>query len=203
MLDGLDAIDWSRSSHAYGDASDVSVGIRGLLDADEDHRRSALEALYSSICHQGSVYPATILARPFLIDILARSENPDRESVASLVASIMAAESHTEAFYRQPRINPFTRQPIEPPPDLAEQISEERRIIAEIHGLGARAVPLLVPFLVDGYPEMRQDIARAISRYPDQRKLVAPALHTALARESVPEVRHEIGLALVRLGDGP
>jgi hypothetical protein len=81
-LQSLDSIDWSALTHAYGSAEDVPDLLRRLAagdeaedDAGEDEfeaeDESALSDLWSCICHQGSVYPATVPAVPFLAEIAA------------------------------------------------------------------------------------------------------------------------------------
>ena len=70
MLEGLENIDWRRSRHAYGAATDVPELLRGLASGSEDVRMSAIDALYGNIWHQGDVYPATAMAVPFRDDPL-------------------------------------------------------------------------------------------------------------------------------------
>lgn len=68
MLDGLDGVEWSALSHAYGDAGDVP----GLLRQAASGREAAGEALselYGCLFHQGTVYPATAAAVPFLVEL--------------------------------------------------------------------------------------------------------------------------------------
>lgn len=67
-LDGVDDIPWADLGHAYGSADDVPEMLRALLSGDADE---ALGGLFSSLCHQGSVYPASVYAVPFLARIAA------------------------------------------------------------------------------------------------------------------------------------
>ncbi|MFD0265101.1 hypothetical protein ACFVGY_00685 [Streptomyces sp. NPDC127106] len=66
MLDGIDDIDWAALEHAYGTADDVPELLRAAGSADPRVRDGALDELFSSLCHQGSVYSATAAAVPFL-----------------------------------------------------------------------------------------------------------------------------------------
>lgn len=93
-LAGLDDIDWSALSHAYGSAEDLPDLLRRLAsagseassghsadateaDLDDDDAEAADDAeeilgdLWATICHQGSVYSATVAAVPFLAEIAA------------------------------------------------------------------------------------------------------------------------------------
>jgi hypothetical protein len=71
MLEGLNKIDWSKLTHAYGEASDVPNLLRQLASGAVEERESARHVLHGNIWHQGTVYEATAYAIPFLIELLA------------------------------------------------------------------------------------------------------------------------------------
>jgi hypothetical protein len=75
VLDGLDAIAWGRLSHAYGSAHDTPVLLRQAAYEDREAASSAISDLYGSIFHQGTVYPATVTAVPFLVELAASAPN--------------------------------------------------------------------------------------------------------------------------------
>ena len=75
-LDALDDVDWSSLTHAYGPATTTADELRTLLSGDDRQRSEALASLVASICHQGSVYPATAPAVPFLTEIAASPSLP-------------------------------------------------------------------------------------------------------------------------------
>ncbi|WP_201300721.1 HEAT repeat domain-containing protein [Streptomyces sp. HF10] len=87
-LSGLDAVDWSALTHAYGPADDVPGLLRALCSPDEEQRHQALGALYGNIFHQGSRYPATAAAVPFLIRMAADPALPDRAVCLQLLAAL-------------------------------------------------------------------------------------------------------------------
>ncbi len=62
---GLDSVRWAELEHAYGPADDLP-GILRALAGDEDQSAEALDELWGSILHQGTVYGATAQAVPFL-----------------------------------------------------------------------------------------------------------------------------------------
>ncbi|MEU4695317.1 hypothetical protein [Actinoplanes sp. NPDC023714] len=66
MLDGLDEIAWERFTHAYGSAGDTPGLLRAAASADREEASEAVAGLHGSIFHQGTVYPATVPAIPFL-----------------------------------------------------------------------------------------------------------------------------------------
>jgi len=80
VLDGLDDVDWASLTHAYGPATDVPGQLRALAGPES---AAALEALYGNIYHQGTTYPASAAAVPFLFELA-----PARPEVISLLASM-------------------------------------------------------------------------------------------------------------------
>src|SRR5438128_8301814 len=70
MLEGVDIVDWAALRHAYGEASDVPELLRSLLSSDAGRRHHAIYELFGNIYHQGTVYPATAAAVPFLYELL-------------------------------------------------------------------------------------------------------------------------------------
>ena len=69
----LDRVAWSELSHCYGmgrvgDAlhQDLHATLARLGDGDPDAIEDALQAMWSNVCHQGTIYEATAHAVPFL-----------------------------------------------------------------------------------------------------------------------------------------
>ncbi|MFH8803990.1 HEAT repeat domain-containing protein [Streptomyces sp. NPDC017936] len=87
-LAGLDAIGWSELEHAYGPADDVPGQLRALCAEDAEARREALHALYGNIFHQGSRYPASAAAVPFLARMAADVTLHDRTEHLELLAAL-------------------------------------------------------------------------------------------------------------------
>lgn len=70
-LAGLDSIAWHDLAHAYGPALDTPELLRRLVSASGEEADEVFEELYSSICHQGTVYPASVAAVAFLARLAA------------------------------------------------------------------------------------------------------------------------------------
>ncbi|GAA2257026.1 hypothetical protein GCM10010232_53530 [Streptomyces amakusaensis] len=66
----LDGVRWADADHAYGEADDLPGMLRALT-GDEERASEALDELWSSILHQGTVYAATAEAVPFLARLAA------------------------------------------------------------------------------------------------------------------------------------
>jgi hypothetical protein len=78
VLQGLDSAPWADLEHAYGSAADVPDLLRKLLDPDPKVRRETLWTLYGNVFHQGTRYPATAHVIPFLIEMCASPDVPNR-----------------------------------------------------------------------------------------------------------------------------
>src|SRR5204862_595687 len=70
-------IPWASIHHAYGPATDTPTHLLALLSEEPEEREAALEHLWASICHQGSIYEASAVAAVFLIQIL--TQVPDEQ----------------------------------------------------------------------------------------------------------------------------
>ena len=69
VLEGLDAVDWGGLYHAYGGAEDVPGLLRLACSEDGETVSRALSDLHGNLFHQGTVYPATTAAVPFLAEL--------------------------------------------------------------------------------------------------------------------------------------
>lgn len=90
-LAGLDDHPWSTVHHAYGSAEDLAGLLRTFAEGGEE-AEEALDELYGSIVHQGTVYAASVDAAPYLARIAASS----RQTVDALRLLGCLAESEDE-----------------------------------------------------------------------------------------------------------
>lgn len=72
MLD-LESTKWSELSHAYGKASDIPDLLSQLVTIDpkvfDKDQSKPWFSLWSALCHQGDIYPATFAAVPHIVRI--------------------------------------------------------------------------------------------------------------------------------------
>ncbi len=89
-MDELDRIPWKQLKHAYGTAADVPGLLRALRTAPRDRSDddAPLWSVFTSICHQGTVYEASCYAVPYLLKLAADRTVPDRAGVLFLLAEI-------------------------------------------------------------------------------------------------------------------
>lgn len=66
----LRAFDWENYHHAFGKADDAPDQLLALLAQDLKSREGAWEWMWSNLCHQGTRYSATLVAVPFLVEML-------------------------------------------------------------------------------------------------------------------------------------
>src|SRR5262249_34895220 len=89
VLQGLDDVPWADLEHAYGSAANVPDLLRELLNPDPTVRSDILQSLYGNVFHQGTRYPATPYVIPFLIEMCASPEVPNRGDLLSLWGSLI------------------------------------------------------------------------------------------------------------------
>ncbi|WP_199551874.1 hypothetical protein [Streptomyces sp. N35] len=80
--------DWPKLHHAYGTAQDIPGLFAGI---SPDPRDPGWEALWSRLCHQGTVYSASYAALPALADLARRWSVVARRSPLYLAGAIVAA----------------------------------------------------------------------------------------------------------------
>jgi hypothetical protein len=116
-IEGLDKIRWHEYTHAYGSASELPKDIRRLSSSDPKVRQKALWELGGSIYHQGTVYPATAVAVPFLIRLASDSRSPDPAKIWELLdviaqSSTVDPEKIREAWeWRRKKIGEYFGRP--------------------------------------------------------------------------------------------
>ena len=81
--------DWGALRHAYGPATDVPPLLDRLGPGSE---AEVWEELWSRLCHQGTVYPASFAALPALERAAAGWSHDRRDAALGLAAAIVASE---------------------------------------------------------------------------------------------------------------
>ncbi|MET9594459.1 hypothetical protein ABZY45_26565 [Streptomyces sp. NPDC006516] len=88
LLAGLDDVDWTNLSHAYGTADDVPGHLRALCSHDERALRQAVNSLFNSLAHQGNRCQASPYVVPFLARIARLGPDPAREHALHLLTGL-------------------------------------------------------------------------------------------------------------------
>ncbi|MFE6665251.1 hypothetical protein ACFVFH_17040 [Streptomyces sp. NPDC057697] len=79
--------DWSGLSHAYGSAHDIPELLDRIASEPSPERWSDL---WSALCHQGSVYPASFAALPRLAEVAGSDDRKQAVEALGLAGAIMA-----------------------------------------------------------------------------------------------------------------
>jgi hypothetical protein len=88
----LDNPKWRNLSHAYGAALDIPPLLEQLKSAppSKDWKAEPWFSLWSSLCHQFDVYPATFAALPHIVAIAASKPIKQRLEFFSFIAAVEA-----------------------------------------------------------------------------------------------------------------
>ncbi|MEV8623468.1 hypothetical protein [Streptomyces sp. NPDC051079] len=79
--------DWPHLSHAYGSAEDIPALLARIASEPEPE---LWNDLWSALCHQGSVYPASFAALPWLADMADNEDRDQAVNALNLAGAIMA-----------------------------------------------------------------------------------------------------------------
>ena len=181
MLGGLDSIDWDSLQDAYGSARNVPDHLRALLSNDDAIRAKALDQLFSTVYHQGTIYSASAHVVPFLVELLEAPEVQDKPCILLLLAGIAGGRGYYEVH--DPRV----------------QRSEEMKVVAAVRRTAAPHIPALLSHLVHPEPEVRIAVAEALPFYPEHNALSSETLQRARDSESNPEVLDVFSEVLTQL----
>jgi hypothetical protein len=176
MLEGLDAIDWAELHHAYGPATDVPDLIRSLLSDDPEIVEEALDSLYGTIWHQGTVYQATAYAVPFLIELLDSEAEQAKVGLLGLLGGIGAGASYSDVHVRQEeeRLKP----------EVEAQIARELDWVKAAHEAVRRGLPVYIRLLDHENKDVRMMAAWLLAVFPEDAVPIATALRTTIERET-------------------
>ncbi len=100
-IEGLDAVPWHQYTHAYGSASELPKDIRRLASSDPEFREQAAWQLLGSLYHQGTLYPATTVAAPFLVRLALDKRLPDRSKVLEVLDALAESAAVDPAKIRK------------------------------------------------------------------------------------------------------
>jgi hypothetical protein len=89
----LDSPKWSKLRHCYGPATNLPVLLRQLADfpPETSSMTEPWETLWSSLYHQGDIYPASFAAVPHIIGAIAADPQRATMSYFALPAAIEVA----------------------------------------------------------------------------------------------------------------
>ncbi len=196
MLERLDEIDWSALSHAYGPADDVPGMLRALGSRNPDERAEAMHEAFGNIFHQGTRYPATAKAIPFLIELAAQKNAPSLPELLDLLSHCVAG-SFSSTYGPVTGSGPIWGDPPKP----MEDYGETRALLAECEAAAEPAVPLCLNLLIHGGPKVALHALHVLAGLHafSGRNGVAALLRDRYGQDSSPSVRAMLAFALIHL----
>jgi hypothetical protein len=190
-VDALDKIPWNDLTHAYGSAAAVPDLLRALRTAAPDLHGddSPLWQLFGNIWHQGTVYEATAYAVPFLIELAADRQTPDRVGILSLLAEIARGTSYHDVHGNRSN-----------DPDFEANRSRELSWVRQAHEAVAAGFTQFVA--LTGEPgDVQYASAHLLAQLPEHGAEVAAVLRKLLREEERISYRAGLLLLLGSTGD--
>jgi hypothetical protein len=88
MLRGLDHVAWATYEGAYGPASEAPDILRAMASPDAETAYEGRDDFCSSIWHQGTVYPVTVVAVPFLVELASTPGVHRRDILLHMIGAL-------------------------------------------------------------------------------------------------------------------
>ncbi|MFH5804156.1 hypothetical protein [Alienimonas sp. DA493] len=198
-LAGLNDMPWADLTHAYGPATDVPELLRTLERGPEEAADRAMHDLFGNVWHQGTVYPATPHAVPFLLRLLEQGR-PWAEQIAVLLGEIADGNGYLLVHARMlSSLRPtYEKIAADRGTTLEAEMAEERTVIAACRAAIAAGADALRPFLrhaegrVGDEYVVRETVIRGLARCAEVRPELKDWVLDALAEETDPRVPAEL-----------
>lgn len=197
MLENLETVNWKELTHAFGEASDIPLLIRGLRSHALDEREEALSALYTNIWHHGVIFEASAFVVPFLVELTQHPDVADRDKLLILLAHLATGNSLIEVH--QQIEGPDS---LEENPELKTQLARERQWVLRTRQTAQKFVPGYVRLLEDPDPDVRAAAAYLLACFRGESRKIAPIILRRLGKESHARARASLVLCLGALANG-
>ena len=195
MLERLHNIDWSSLTHAYGAATDVPGLLRALAADDHQARKDAYWELYGNIFHQGTRYPATAPAVPFLLELLADPHTPDRHELLLLLTHLVTGQFSVAA---DPVM--YAGEPDDGLSLAARDGDDDATILRDIYRAAEAGLPLYLGLVQHAdTAHLRAAASFLLACLWTRAAVTVPLLRAQLARETSTPARASLAFALGRL----
>ena len=195
MLERLHNVDWSALTHAYGPAADVPELIRALAASDRQARKDAYWELYGNIFHQGTRYPATAPAVPFLLELLGCAGTPDRHELLLLLTHLVTGQFSVAA---DPTM--YAGEPDDGHALSHGDSDDYGAILRDIYRAAEAGLPLYLELAQHAdTAHLRAAASFLLACLWTRAAAIVPVLHAQLARETSAPARATLAFALGRL----
>ncbi|MBI2933034.1 MAG: HEAT repeat domain-containing protein [Planctomycetes bacterium] len=167
MLEGLQKIDWAKLTHGYGRATDLPDLIRTLVCGTLSEREDAISGLWAALWHRGRLSAATVVAAPFLLELLEEASVEAKDAILVLLAHLASGRAQRERPWTQPT-----------------------------HDAIVAGASTYVRLLEGGSPAVRAAAAYTLAVCRERCTELGPILRRRFSVEEDPQVRASIVLAL-------
>jgi hypothetical protein len=174
MLDDLDAIDWSRLTHAYGPATNVPDMLRALASADRDTRENAFDGQFWTIHHQGTIYDSTAPAVPFLLELVERPDVRARHLILDLLEAIAGGYGYVQVHGR------YDSAAVQASAEFRQTLDEERSCQEAVREAVGRGRDLFLALLRDPDRKIRPGALKVLARLLTHPRPALPAVVDSL-----------------------
>ncbi|KAF4997563.1 hypothetical protein FGRMN_3768 [Fusarium graminum] len=194
-LAGIDSIDWSKLTHAYGPADDVPALLRQLQSTDPEVHLTAIDECWSTIYHQGTRYSSSARAVPFLYSLVKAQATKNRQNLLYMITALAIGDPDWAVPYGID-VGEWERKIAE-----AEDEHDRECMMHEFKAYEAveQGLSFTMQWLKDESPAIRVTAAHALAFFPRQLNTSVPALLGLLDKETCKAVRGTAVLALAIL----
>lgn len=192
-LGGLDAIPWKTLRHARGEASDIPIRLRALLDPTSRTLEQDLPALEDALCRHGAqISEASLAAVPFLLDLIACTDLLRRERLLDLLVCISRGEPRPHD-----RAEPATNGPAAD----GRPVDGEQTLPARINTAIAARQTEIAALLEDPDPDIASAAFALVECLPSREPILRTALHQCLTHTHRSEIRAAAAAAIAASDD--
>lgn len=180
-------VDWAALHGPYENATAVPALLQALRSTGPaDRKHSEDELRNQHFAHQEGIYEPAVAAVPFLLEIVADPQVPDRRPACRLLDLIVRlAGDHPEP--RDAAAEP-TLAELAPLDNDCESYPEQMAAYAAIRA----GVPTFIDLLRDPDPQLRTAAASLLAYFPGEWATMVPLLAEQLTIEDVPSVAAEL-----------
>ncbi len=170
MLETLDSVNWANLS-PFGQGVDIAAHVRLLLSPDATDRNRARTLLFSSLNADATIYDATAAIIPFLLELVAEEQTPDRVHILEFLYRL--AETCEFETWEIVRLYPNNKLGF-------------LRLVNDAYEKLAGGYEVYLSLLTHRDVGIREQAAAIVGQYPERAKAGIPKLWSAIEHETVP-----------------
>ena len=187
----LESIAWEQVTHAYGYAHDLPTKLGALRSPSRYEREEALTWCYEALWHHGTVYEASALSIPFLLEMLQDPGVQEKEQILLLLAHLATGESCPNAYSI-----PHHRRMDLTFPGSEEMPPLQTAWLQRTHDAARQGIPLIARCLDAPEMALRVHAAFLLACFPLEGQKIADLLCKRLHNEDDASVKASILLSL-------